>query len=210
MTDAVTFLGAADAARRLLDVEGMAERWEEPSSLDRMTIGELTAHLSRAATLVARYLDTPAEPPYRDAAGYFFALVPVADTDLDSDLAVAVRDRARQEAGPGLDTVRRTWDEARADLSQRLDPAVLDRGISVLGSAIRLGDYLTTRLVELVVHADDLAVSLGEPTPDFSAAATEAVTACLTALAALRSSPLEVIRAMTRRERAEADVLRVF
>lgn len=210
MTDAVTFLGAADAARRLLDVEGMAERWEEPSSLDRMTIGELTAHLSRAVALVARYLDTPAEPPYRDAAGYFFALVPVADTDLDSDLAVAVRDRARQEAGPGLDTVRRTWDEARADLSQRLDPAVLDRGISVLGSAIRLGDYLTTRLVELVVHADDLAVSLGEPTPDFSAAATEAVTACLTALAALRSSPLEVIRAMTRRERAEADVLRVF
>lgn len=210
MTDAVTFLGAADAARRLLDVEGMAERWEEPSSLDRMTIGELTAHLSRAVALVARYLDTPAEPPYRDAAGYFFALVPVADTDLDSDLAVAARDRARQEAGPGLDTVRRTWDEARADLSQRLDPAVLDRGISVLGSAIRLGDYLTTRLVELVVHADDLAVSLGEPTPDFSAAATEAVTACLTALAALRSSPLEVIRAMTRRERAEADVLRVF
>lgn len=210
MTDAVTFLGAADAARRLLDVEGMAERWEEPSSLDRMTIGELTAHLSRAVALVARYLDTPAEPPYRDAAGYFFALVPVADTDLDSDLAVAVRDRARQEAGPGLDTVRRTWDEARAELSQRFDPAVLDRGISVLGSAIRVGDYLTTRLVELVVHADDLAVSLGEPTPDFSAAATEAVTACLTALAALRSSPLEVIRAMTRRERAEADVLRVF
>lgn len=209
-TDAETFLGAADAGRRLLDVEGLAERWEEPSSLDRMTMGELAAHLSRAVTLVTRYLDTPAEPPYRDAAGYFFALVPVADTDLDSELAVAVRDRARREAGSGLDAVRRAWDEARADLPGRLDPAVLDRAISVLGSATRVGEYLTTRLVELVVHSDDLAVSLGEPTPEFSADAIESVTACLTALAALRSSPLEVIRAMTRRERAGADVLRVF
>jgi hypothetical protein len=204
------FLGAADSARRLLDVPGLAERWEETSALERMTIGELTAHLSRAVTLVPRYLGAPAPPPYRDAAGYFHAVLPEVDPDLDSDLAAAVRARSREEAEQGLDGIRRAWDEARAELGHRLDPPTLQQGIAVRGSAMQVGEYLTTRLVELVVHADDLAASLAVPSPAFSTGATASVISCLTAVAALRSSPIEVIRALTRQERATPGVLRVF
>jgi hypothetical protein len=204
------FLEASDTARRLLDVPRLDSNWEEPSVLERMKIGELAAHLSRAITLVPRYLDTPAPPPFRDAAGYFHALLPEVDPDLESDLAVAVRARATEEAGQGLDGIRRAWDEARFDLSRRLDPPTLQTGIAVRGSAMRVGEYLTTRLVELVVHADDLAASLAVPFPPFANEATDAVISCLTDLAALRSSPVEVIRALTRRERVTPGVLPVF
>lgn len=204
------FLEAADAARPLLDVPALRSRWEDPSALEKMKIGELAAHLSRAITLVPRYLDSPAPPPFRDAAAYFHALLPEVEPDLDSELAVAVRARATEEAGAGLDGVRRAWDEASSDLARRLDPTTLQAGIAVRGSAMRVGEYLTTRLVELVVHADDLAASLDVPCPSFADEATEAAISCLTRFAALRSSPMEVIRAMTRRERAAPGVLQVF
>ena len=210
MSGADIFLQAADAARPLLDVPALESRWEDPSALEKMKTGELAAHLSRAITLVPRYLDSPAPPPFRDSAAYFHALLPEVEPDLDSDLAVAVRARATEEAEEGLDWIRRAWDEARSDLSRRLDPPTLQTGIAVRGSAMRVGEYLTTRLVELVLHADDLAASLDVPCPSFSDEATDAVISCLTRLAALRSSPIEVIRAMTRRERATPGVLQVF
>lgn len=211
MSDRATvFLQAADAARQLLDIPDLAARWTDPSVLERMSVGDLTAHLARAVTNVPRYLTKAAAPPYRDPAGYFLSLAPDLDTDLDSDLAVAVRDRARTEAGSGLGAVRQSWNDAREQLASELTPAVLEYGIAVLGSGMRVGDYLVTRMVELVVHSDDLAVSLGIETPDFDPAVTGPVIECLTEIAALRSSPLEVIRAMTRTERSLPETLRVF
>ena len=73
--------------------------------------------------------------------------------------------------------------------------------------------YLTTRVVELCVHTDDLTVSVvsvgradGEP-PRLVA---DLVISLLVELARSRSGDLRVIRALVRRERAGSDVLRVL
>lgn len=204
------YLATVDAVRPLLDHPELDKRWASPSSLERMTVGELTAHLARAVTIVPGYLETDGDPPLRDAAGYILALFPEADNHPDSDLSIAVRQRASTDAGPGPESVRDSWDRARADLGDRLSTVEADKTIAVRGSSMAVDDYLQTRMVELVVHGDDLADSLGVPPPEFPPAITDVVLDCLVALASRRADPLSVIRAMTRTERGDPEVLRVF
>lgn len=204
------FLSAADSTRPLLDLPALDREWDRPSALERMTVGELAAHLSRAVTVVPRYLDTDAPPPFRDAADYFLTIFPEVETDLDSEMAAAVRSRATEEARQGPEALRAAWDRTRADLEIRLGTGDPGQGIAVRGSSMRIEDYLVTRLVELVVHADDLAASLEAVTPRFDPTVTGTVIDCLTRIASRRHSPEAVIRAMTRLERADPAVLRVF
>lgn len=81
--------------------------------------------------------------------------------------------------------------------------------VGVFAHVLPLDQCLLTRLVELVVHLDDLAVSLEVPTPPVPAEAAEAVTACLTRIAVARHGFLPVIRTLSRRERA-ADPIAAF
>jgi hypothetical protein len=64
--------------------------------------------------------------------------------------------------------------------------------------------------VELVVHIDDLAGSVGLPTPDLPDLATDLVISCLAGVARRRHGDLEVVRALARHERAHSDVFPVF
>ena len=104
------------------------------------------------------------------------------------------------------------WDRAADELARRLpdeDPARL---LTVLGGqiTISLDEYLKTRLVELLVHVDDLAVSVGLPDPEFPQEAREAVIDVLLGAARRRHGDLAVIRAFTRRERDSVQALRVI
>lgn len=204
------FLSAADTARALLDLPDLADRWNEPSALRRMTIGELCAHLARGVTVVTRYLGSEDGPPLRDAPGYFLANFPQTDTDLDSEMSTGVRARATEEAQGGLEGVTAAWDGARRELEGALDGERLGRSIAARGASMRVEDYLVTRMVELVIHSDDLAASLQVHPPGFDTAVTDAVLTCLTEIASRRHTPLAVIRAMSRTERADPAVLRVF
>jgi hypothetical protein len=60
--------------------------------------------------------------------------------------------------------------------------------------------------MELVVHGDDLAVSVGVPTPVFPPAATEITLDLLVRVAAWRHGPVALVRALARRERAPETV----
>lgn len=204
------FLAAADAVRPLLDHPAVARRWDEESALSRMSVGDLVAHASRAVTLVPIYLDTQGEPPYRDAPGYFVNIAPELDTDLDSELATAVRERAADSSRSGLTEIARAWDAARLEAEQRLGDDDPTRGITVLGGTIQVGEYLMTRVLELVIHGDDLATSLDLAAPEQRPDVYRAVIGCLVEIAARRTSPLEVIRAMSRVERSDPSILRVL
>lgn len=205
-----SFLAAAGEARRLLDHPELDSKWREPSVLDRMSIGGLTAHLSRAVTLVMHYLATPGKAPLTDGPGYFVHLMDGPGEDLDDDLATAVRARADQEAEAGPADVRRRWDEAVRRLETDLEAGSMTRPIAVRGSSMAVSDYLVTRLVELVIHSDDLAASLRTQPPEFAPETTDLVIGCLVEVARRRASPLALIRFMSRRERSEGDPLRVF
>jgi hypothetical protein len=77
------------------------------------------------------------------------------------------------------------------------------------GGATRLSEYLLTRIVELVVHADDLAVSVGMEVYIPPDAAAEAFAVFLE-LARARWGDVGVLRAFARRERGDPEVLRVL
>ena len=74
------------------------------------------------------------------------------------------------------------------------------------GWALSLGDFLTTRMLELVVHMDDLTTSVGLPATELPDGAFDPVLVLLARLAARRHGQAALLRALTRTERAPAAV----
>lgn len=64
--------------------------------------------------------------------------------------------------------------------------------------ALPTDDFLVVRLMEIAVHADDLACSVGLPPPAFGPEVLEPVLAMLAALAARRRGQTVVLRALSR------------
>lgn len=171
-TVAASFLESADVAAQLVGHPNVAAMWHEPSALHEYTVGALAAHLGRAVTTVERYRDTDAPSrtaPLLNAVEYFARALGDHDP-ISSDVHIAVRRRAEKaaDAGPGpvaadvRDTVARL---VVSGLDPNVHVAVFD------GMAMRLGDYLRTRIVELVVHTSDLARSVNVPEPALPAGA---------------------------------------
>jgi len=69
------------------------------------------------------------------------------------------------------------------------------------GWSLRRDDFLLTRMTEIVVHTDDLALSAGVRTPEFPAEVFAPVRDLLVRLAVERHGQSAVISALTRRER---------
>ena len=69
--------------------------------------------------------------------------------------------------------------------------------------SLPVDDFLVCRLLEIVVHADDLATSVGLPTPAFEDEIRDPVLALLAALSARRHGQDHVLRALSRAERAQ-------
>jgi hypothetical protein len=208
------FLAACDTTRPLLAAAAVAEGWDEPSALEQMTVGALAGHLMRAVTSVDAYLDrsAPAASDVAlDAPGYFLSIDGLSDSDLDSELHTAIRGRAAAEAEAGHQSVVEQWDQAVERLRARLDGEPRDRLVPALGGrTLTLDEYLITRLVEMVVHVDDLAVSVGAERPGFARVAEEAVMHCLLEMARRRHGDRAVVTALTRRERDAVQALRVL
>jgi hypothetical protein len=140
-----------------------------------------------------------------DAVGYFLAGVRPAP-NLDEAVPRRIRESGEQEAAAGPDALARECEATRGRLATLLPTVPLDRPVGMLSHVLRLDQCLLTRLVELVVHLDDLAVSVGVPTPGVPAEAADAVATCLTRIAVARHGLLPVLRTLSRRERASAPV----
>ena len=63
-------------------------------------------------------------------------------------------------------------------------------------------DYLVTRVMEIVVHSDDLAVSVGVEAPALPEPVLGPVLALLVGISLRRHGQAAVVRALSRRERA--------
>jgi len=213
----MAFLNSASGLTPLLGDEAVERRWNEPSVLDRWTVGDLVSHLTRAVLTVGAYLDRP--PPEDgteplDASEYLIGVDGLSGADgpdLDSELHRAILERARRQAQGGREAVLAEWRGGLADLEARLPAEAGNRRLAVLGGRVMLLDrYLVTRLVEMAVHGDDLATSIGVATPPPDPEALTLVIEALLAAARLRHGDLAVIRAMTRTERDTVRALRVL
>ena len=158
------FLEAASAAVELLEDPAITARWDEPSALAGYTVGGLAAHLGRAVSTPLGYLDAEAaqRPANTDAADYILESLGGHDP-VDSDLHRAIRQRSGDMAASGPLAVLDANRAALQSLTGRLEVEPADRVLAVFGgTAMMLDDYLETRIVELVIHADDLAASCPE------------------------------------------------
>ena len=199
-----------EAAEVALDLAGSAEvraAWDTESACAGMSVGGLAHHLLAQSVTAARLL--AAEPDgdpipllehYERAAW--------VKSGPDDEVNVGIRTNSDERAAAGPDAVLAGGREAIAALPGLLggprDPDVVR--IPWQGWSLTTDDFLTTRLMEIVVHSDDLAASVGLPTPEFPADAVTPVLALLTGVAVRRHGQAALVRALSRPQRAPASV----
>jgi hypothetical protein len=205
---AETFVTSARVAAGLLTSDEVRVRWDAESACAGMTVGGLAFHLAAQAGNAVRLMSAapsdgspiPVEEHYRRAAW--------VHTGLDEEVNVGIRTSANDEAGGG-------FDELCAKVATDLDalPGVLAATsatdpvlIPWQGWALTAHDLLVTRLMEMLVHSDDLAASLDVPTPQFPDEAVRLVLGLLTGVAVERHGQTALVRALSRPQRAPASV----
>jgi hypothetical protein len=206
MTDRVpAFLAAARSAEALLTEPAVAAGWTEPSALPEMSVGGLAAHLAFQVVSVTPVLSAPDDPSvhlvglreYYERAGWRGA-------GPQAEVNAGIRAHAEDRAHEGPRAVAAAVRAARAELETALPDVPPARPVA--SRALRLDDFLLTRMMEIAVHSDDLAVSVGLPTPDLPLEVLEPVLSLLIGLAAGRHGQAAVLRALARVERAPATI----
>lgn len=135
-----------EALRRWLDAVDIQNLRDRPSGLGTWTLGDLVAHLGLGIGMVA---EVTAAPPGTVplSLGKYVAAYPPAAHAIAAQTQHLARDLG-EDLLAGIDAIAV---EAWRALERGLDPVVLGRR-----GPLTRHDYLTTRLIELVVHGDDL------------------------------------------------------
>lgn len=160
----ITFLDCADAALIAMRSPLLSDTWNDDSVLDRMTVGGLVAHISSAIITAELYLpvDAPTETTATDAAGFYIEAMKIGDyrDGPDSELQSIIRTGSEELAATGQSAVIATAEGSLERVRGLLDGPP-DRLIATFSDIVlSAGDYLGTRIIEFVVHLDDLAASV--------------------------------------------------
>lgn len=207
------FLAAADAAADLIGSDEAAARWSNPSALPGFTIGGLAAHLGSQVQSARRALTSPRPGPgavLTPLLGHY-AQATWIGVPLDAPVNKEIRALGEERAKAGPAEYAQATREARKDVAEVLTSEGFEESTVIAmpwieGRAMTAADMLITRLMELLVHGDDLAVSLGVMTPAYPATAFETVTDLLVRVSATRNGALPVLRALSRSERAPKSI----
>ncbi|MDO8731023.1 MAG: maleylpyruvate isomerase N-terminal domain-containing protein [Actinomycetota bacterium] len=196
------YLEVAGIIRTFLATSEVAKYWEYPSELEEWTVAGLAGHLARPVLNIPTILaaKVPSELPLKSAVEYYSAM-PASAQEINSQVAIDIRKRGVESAGTGAKDLLKRYDSALSELSTTLPELAEDHEVIALGARMLLTEYLITRMVEMVVHADDLAVSIGKVSPKFPMTASDTVVATLACISARRNSLTDVIRALAREER---------
>jgi hypothetical protein len=195
--------GARCTARQLRDPK-VASNWDRPSVLEGQRVSSLAGHLARGGIwVVDEYLarGVPVGPvDFESAAEYFLGLV----TPMSPEEHRAIRDRGAEVASVGHAALTEEVDKRIDPLSQRLRDLRPNTLIAVAaGRVLRVRDYLVTRIVEQVVHLDDLAVSLDEDPCDYPAEGRDLALDVGVEMGRSRAGTVGFIRALFRRGASE-------
>jgi len=198
------YLAAAGQATALLGEPEVAAAWEQPSTLAEMTVNALAGHLAYQIFSVSAVLDGPASEQDPIPLLEHYARAAWLGAPLDSEVNVGIRARGEDIAAEGAQSLVNRAAAALAAQQTKLAGVPADQVVYLpqTGWALSLGDYLTTRTLELAVHMDDLAVSVGLPARELPDAAFDPVLVLLARLAARRHGQAALLRALARAERA--------
>jgi hypothetical protein len=191
------FLETANIVHAAIADDAVAAAWERPSVLEEQRVSNLCGHLARGTWVVADYLaaGSPAERLDFNSAAEYFSLLSDRATE---EFHRASREREATLVPVGHGELVSILSDRLAGLDEVLRSAAPDRLVAVFSSlVIRLDDYLATRIVEQVVHLDDLARSVGRdpwPTPQCDAL----VVAVGAEIGLRRRGPTAMVRALYR------------
>jgi hypothetical protein len=198
------FLDAAESAIGLLRDPAVAASWDKPSALPKWAVSGLAGHLARQVLHVPTLLAATPPPGEPISVLEHYARVDWIDTGTDSPTNTGIRVDAEVDAAGGIaDLVERT-STALAGLATTIPRESADRIVHLPWGpwSLSLDDFLTTRLLEIAIHSDDLAISVAIPTPELPGAAIDPVLQLLLELSVRRHGPTTVLRGLSRSERA--------
>ena len=207
-TLASDYLDTARQAGALIASSEVVARWNEPSALESYSIAGLSGHLARGVITVESYLEQPATPGQTLISAVDYYVIALAGHDpVRSQMHESVRARSDELAQAGPAALAARVSQALDGLAPRLTGIADHIGIITFnGLAISIDQYLRTRLVELVVHLDDLAVSVGQAPPDVGEPVGAIVVATLAEYARRTHGTWPLVRAFARRERSPGPV----
>lgn len=202
------YLTAAGTAVALLSDQAVGACWEADSALEGFTVGGLAAHLG--AQIVSGAEALGADYGGKEAVDLFdhFARAAWRGGDIDNEYNTAIREGGQRAARAGHEGVVAEAAGALKTLHERL-PGLGDDAVgggSRWPYVMAFDDYLVTRIMEIVVHADDLAVSAGVATPEFDPDVLDTAVWVLGRLAVDRHGQAALVRALSRSERAPGDI----
>ena len=207
--DRTAVLHAADLVAGLVAHPAIAAAWTRESSCAGMSVGGLTRHLVsqpvNVVTLLRADRSEGADAETIELLEHYSRASWVRE-DLDGEANRSIRDTADQQANDGPDVAAALLSHARADLKAVLADAPPTTYVPWQGWSQATDDFLVTRLMEMVVHADDLAASVDVPAPDFGPTVLDPVFRLLTALAVKRHGQDALVRTLTRPQRAPSSV----
>ncbi len=200
-------LAAAGIAADLVRHPEIAERWTDESACAGMTVGGLAFHLGSQVDLMVRLLQAGPSDLTPIPLTEHYARAAWVSSGPDDEANVGIREGSDDLAQSGPDALA-TLVEARLEALPAVLGVAPDAPILVpwQGWALTARDFLVTRLMETVVHSDDLAASAGLPTPDFPDVVVTPVLDLLTTLAVRRHGVTALVRALARPQRAPATV----
>ncbi|MEV0644188.1 maleylpyruvate isomerase N-terminal domain-containing protein [Phytomonospora sp. NPDC050363] len=198
------YLTAADSAAALLADPAVAVAWDKPSALAEFGVGGLAGHLAYQVLSVASTLGNPLDDGELVPLLGHYARGAWLDADIDDDVMVGIRNSGYRIAAEGPQALARTVADEVAALREVFGDVAPDRVVALgrVPWSLTFDDFLMTRTMELAVHSDDLAVSVGLDTPALPPEVTGPVLDLLAALAVKRHGPVALMRAYSRAERA--------
>lgn len=202
------FVAAAAIASDLATAPEVARRWTDESACEGMTVGGLAYHLVAQVRNTVRLVGAaPAAEPPIPLLEHYSRAAWVTST-LDAEVNVDIREGSDAEASAGPASLADLVSRLRPELPVVLDAVSSDDAVLIpwQGWSLAVHDWLVTRMMEIVVHSDDLAASIGRPTPEFPDDVLTPVLALLTAVAVRRHGQAALVRALSRPQRAPASV----
>jgi Mycothiol maleylpyruvate isomerase N-terminal domain len=195
---------AAEVGLDLIRQGEVGEQWLEPSVLPKLSVGALACHLGRQVVRAAELLPAATDlPGLESAEAHYHRAAWVTSTSPDDPANDRSADEA--EAALGVSALADRSAEALGTVRQLLAAGTARDVVPIpwQGWSLRRDDFLLTRMLEIVVHSDDLALSVGAGTPEFPAEVFAPVRDLLVRLAVRRRGQSAVISALTRSERTQ-------
>jgi uncharacterized protein (TIGR03083 family) len=205
MTDvADAYLLAVDSVVDLLARPEVAAGWESPSALAEWTVGGLAGHLAGQVFAGVNLIGAEPSELTPIALDDHYRRVSWIGAAVDDEVSVDIRAGGDEYADAGPQALVARVVEGRTRLGALLAETSPDRPVLVpwQGWALRRDDFLVMRMMEITVHSDDLAVSVGITAPTLPDDVLGPVLALLTRLAVRRHGQSAVVAALTRAERA--------